>query len=226
MNTQLIVALDVDRVKEAKAIVNRLGTTVKFYKVGSQLFSICGPEIIRWLKAKKKSIFLDLKLHDIPNTVANTARAITRLGVSMFTIHAGGGQKMMRACVKAVNSEAKKARVKKPRILAVTVLTSQKSSDTKDKVLQSAKQAISCGVEAIVCSVNEASILRKQIGKNIILVCPGIRLGTSKRGDQKRVATPAQAKQAAVNFIVVGRPVLEARSPFRITANILNELKV
>ncbi len=225
MKTKLIVALDVASLAQAKAIVNKLGPLVEFYKVGGQLFTAAGLEILRWLKRKKKKVFLDLKLHDIPNTVANSAKAITALGVSMFTIHAQGGGEMIRACVRAAQSESRRLKIKKPALLAVTVLTSQKTKNTKRDVLKLAKEATSCGADGIVCSVQEAGLLRKNIGKKPILVCPGIRMQTNKRSDQKRTASPQQAKQACVDFIVVGRPVIEACSPCLAARTILDILR-
>ncbi|MBU2540332.1 MAG: orotidine-5'-phosphate decarboxylase [Candidatus Omnitrophica bacterium] len=225
MKTKLIVALDVDSFSKAKAIVNRLGPCVRAYKVGSQLFIASGIEIVLWLKRKHKNVFLDLKLHDIPNTVAASARQITKLGVYMFTIHATGGKVMMRGCVKAVRSEASRLKIKKPAVLAVTVLTSQKSTNTKRDVLRLAKEALSCGVDGIVCSVEEAHLLHRKLKHKFILVCPGIRSATNKKSDQKRIATPQQAKKAQVDFIVVGRPIIEAPSASLAAVNILNALK-
>lgn len=223
-NTQLIVALDVGEIKKARELVGSLSPKVRFFKVGGFLFTSCGPDVVRLLKEKKLKVFLDLKLYDIPNTVANTTKAITNMGVDMFTIHASGGEEMMRACVEAAQSQARLLKIEKPKIVAVTVLTSSEQACVKDRVLELAGQALSCGVDGLVCSVQEASQLRGKFSNKPILVCPGIRPANSAAEDQKRVATPEQARDADVDFIVVGRPIIDAGSPVEAAVNILNAL--
>lgn len=225
MKTELIVALDVGDIKKAKKLVEILQPAVKFFKVGSFLFTSCGPDIVKWLKQKRLKVFLDLKLYDIPNTVASTAKAITGMGVSMFTIHASGGAEMIRACVDAVKAEARRLKIEKPKIIAVTVLTSSNPRDVKIQVSQLASQALHAGADGLVCSVQEARMLRKKFSHSTILVCPGIRLASAGSADQKRVATPRDAKKAGADFIVAGRPIIEAESPFDAAVDIARLLK-
>lgn len=225
MKTELIVALDVGDIKKAKKLVEVLSPTVKFFKVGSFLFTACGPEIIKWLKQKRLNVFLDLKLYDIPNTVANTAKIIVGLGVSMFTIHASAGQEMIRACAQAVKDEARRLKKERPKIIAVTVLTSSNPMDVKTQVSQLARQALSAGADGLVCSVQEAQMLREKFPDNTILVCPGIRFASAGSADQKRIATPKDAKKAGANFIVVGRPIIEADSALSAAADIARLLE-
>ncbi len=225
MKTELIVALDVGDIKKAKKLAEVLRPAVKFFKVGSFLFTSCGPDIVRWLKQKRLKVFLDLKLFDIPNTVASTAKAITGMGVSMFTIHASGGQEMIRACAEAVKAEARRLKIEKPKIIAVTVLTSSNPRDVKAQVSQLARQALEAGADGLVCSVQEAQMLRRKFSNNTILVCPGIRLASATSADQKRVATPKDAKKAGADFIVVGRPIIEADSALRAAVDIARLLK-
>lgn len=214
MKTELIVALDVADIREAKKLVDILSPLVKFFKVGSFLFTSCGPDIVMWLKQKRLNVFLDLKLYDIPNTVANTAKVITQMGVSMFTIHASGGKEMIRACAETVKDEARRLKIERPKIIAVTVLTSSNPKDVKTQVSRLASLALSAGADGLVCSVQEAHMLRRKFSDKPILVCPGIRLTRGSLRDQKRVATPKDAKKAGASFIVVGRPIIEAESPF------------
>jgi len=248
MKTDLIVALDVESFKKAKDIVEKLYPVVKYFKVGSQLFTACGPEIVRSIGKTGGKVFLDLKFHDIPNTVRNvvatsTATSIgfvtpvgspeipTQAGASaeypifMMTVHAVGGQEMMRWAAEAARERAAQLRIEKPKIVAVTVLTSTKaSSDTQETVLALAREAQISGRDGVVCSVHEAAAVRKACGENFIIVTPGIRLPEGDAGDQKRVATPAAAVAAGSNYLVVGRPVLEAADPLKVAKKILEEI--
>ncbi|MDD5004980.1 MAG: orotidine-5'-phosphate decarboxylase [Candidatus Omnitrophica bacterium] len=212
--TKLIVALDVDTVDKAKYFVDRLYPRVKIFKVGLQLFTLAGPGIIQCIHAKGAKVFLDLKLFDIPNTVANASREMVRLGVDMFTVHVQGGPDMLKRAKDAATEESHKLGIKPPLIIGVTILTSEgKKTNIPARVLSLAKLAKQCGLSGVVCSVNEAKAVREKLGKDFIIVTPGIRLPTDKKGDQKRVATPAQAIKAGSNYLVVGRPILEADDP-------------
>ena len=211
MKTELILALDVDDLKMAKYFVNKLYPEIKIFKVGSQLFTACGPRIIEWINKKGAFVFLDLKFFDIPNTVAHAVRSAVRLKVKMLTLHILGDEEMIKAAVYAGRDEAKKLRVKKPLLIGVTVLTSKeaKSSD----VLTLAKIGIECGLDGVVCSAREAGVLRDSIKKEFIIVTPGIRSKGGIMNDQKRTATVSEAIDAGSNFLVVGRPILEAGNP-------------
>ncbi len=161
MKSQLIVALDVDTFAQAKKLVDKLYPLVKIFKVGSQLFTCAGPKSVEYIREKGAEVFLDLKFHDIPNTVASAVIAATWLNVLMLTVHASGGSEMMAQAQEAAKSTAKKFRRRKPKIVAVTILTSQVARP--DDVLDLARKAIDCGLDGVVCSVREAKLLRKNI---------------------------------------------------------------
>ena len=204
---QLIVALDVDTLDKAKQFVDTLYPAVGIFKVGLQLFTAAGPCVVEEIRGKGAQVFLDLKLHDIPNTVANAVRRAARLKVKMLTLHCAGGEAMLKAAVAAAD-EAKEAR---PLLIGVTVLTSQEANP--QEVLRLAKSARACGLDGVVASVQEAAALRKECGKGFIIITPGIRPEGAEAGDQKRVATADDAVRAGSDYIVVGRPILEAKDP-------------
>jgi len=208
---KIILALDVDNLKEAKSFVSKLSSKIKIFKVGSHLFTAYGPKIIEFINSRKAEVFLDLKFLDIPNTVSNAVRSAVRLKVKMMTLHISGGEEMLKRAVEAAFQESRKLKIKKPLLIGVTVLTSQKASP--QQVLKLAKLGIDCGLDGVVCSVHEAAFLRKNIGKRFIIVTPGIRPKAAGKDDQKRVATSSQAIKAGSNYLVVGRPILEARDP-------------
>ncbi len=223
---ELIVALDVDNLAEARKLVNLLFPTVKLFKVGMQLFTAVGPRAVEMIKQKKAKVFLDLKFYDIPNTVANAVTQATSLGVSLLDVHISGGEGMLRAAVSAARLQAKKLKRKVPLILGITVLTSQKNdSKTKQLVLTRAILAKKCGLDGVVASVLEAGSLRKKLGKNFLIVTPGIRLNNDNCCDQKRVATPRHAIVAGSNYLVVGRPIVKDRDPLKVTKEILKQIK-
>lgn len=215
MNAQrkLILALDVDTSSKAKYFVNLLYPHIKVFKVGSQLFTVCGPKIIEFIHKKGAEIFLDLKFHDIPHTVAHAVRQAVRLKVKMLTLHISGGKEMLSAAVEAARQEAKRLKVKRPLLVGVTVLTSQKAA--REEILRLAKLGLSCGVDGVVCSAQEVRYLRKNIQDKFIIVTPGIRPKESGMDDQKRTATAGEALRAGSNFLVVGRPILEAKNPLQ-----------
>jgi orotidine-5'-phosphate decarboxylase len=212
---RLIVALDVSSAAEAQKIVSALGDSVHIYKVGMQLYTAEGPQIIRDLVSSGRQVFLDLKYHDIPNTVASAVREAVQLGVSMLTVHASGGEKMLRTAVEA-------ARVSTLQILAVTVLTSMDENDLNsvgvpgpvvDQVIRLASIALHAGCAGVVSSAREAKALREKLGENFLIVNPGVRPAGADHGDQARVVTPAEAIQAGATHIVVGRPIAAAKDP-------------
>lgn len=218
--TSLIVALDVATLQEARRLVDRLIKHVEFFKVGSQLFTTAGPEIVRYIHKKKGRVFLDLKFHDIPHTVYEAVLSAARLKVFMLTVHAQGGREMLEAAGCAVSGLKSR-----PLIVAVTVLTSQKDGHAKAHVLTLAKTALSCGLDGVVSSAQECAYVRKALGEACIIVTPGIRPSGSSHGDQKRVATPREAREAGSNYIVVGRPIVQAKDPCRAAGDIVKELR-
>ncbi len=229
---ELIVALDRASSKETGIILNKMPAAIKWYKIGLELFTADGPAAIATLHARKKNIFLDLKLHDIPNTVVRAIHAAAGHGVSLLTVHALGGETMIRAAAEAAKTIGDKA--KAPKIIAVTILTSHSQEDLaaigiqrkmSDQVLALAELALKCGVDGLVASVNEAPFLRKKFGNDFILVVPGIRPAGAENKDQKRVATPTMAIKAGADFLVVGRPIKDAPKPHSAAVAILEEIK-
>jgi orotidine-5'-phosphate decarboxylase len=209
----LILALDIPTFKKAKEIVIKMYPLVRIFKVGPILFTGSGPAIIDFINKKGGEVFLDLKFHDIPNTVAEAARQVTRLGVKMFTLHISGGREMLQKACLAVNEESKKLRISRPLLIGITVLTSQKVAGRQ--VLDLAIEGISGGLDGVVCSVKEAKMLREKIKKDFLIVTPGIRPAETASGDQVRVATPEDAVKAGSDYLVVGRPILEASDPLK-----------
>lgn len=217
--TRLIVALDVPTFAEAKKLVDKLYPTVKFFKIGSQLFTAAGSRAVAYARRKGAEVFLDLKFHDIPNTVASAVEAAAGLDVFMLTVHASGGQEMLAAARQA----AARAKKKKPRIVAVTVLTSQEASARQ--VMDLARMASESGVDGVVASVREAAALRRALPKDFIIVTPGIRPNGPVHDDQKRTATVQDAVAAGSDFIVVGRPIVKADDPLAAARRISKDLK-
>ncbi len=227
---KVILALDVDSLPKAQKLIKQLGSAIAVFKIGPVLFTAVGPQVIKQVRKAGSRVFLDLKFHDIPNTVAGAVRMATRQGVFMLTVHTCGGREMLAAAAAAAADEAKKIKGKRPLVVGVTVLTSDKAgADTRKEVLMRALLARDCGLDGVVCSVQEAAAVRKICGKRFIIVTPGIRLGTSpsrrnidwRRGqsvgidDQKRVATLQAGLAAGADYLVVGRPILEARDPLQ-----------
>ena len=211
-----IVALDVASGGEAEAMVGRLGDLCRFYKVGSELFTASGADIVQWLRDTGCDVFLDLKLHDIPNTVAGAMRNVSKMGVRLATVHASGGSKMIRAAVDAAGPECG--------VLAVTILTSLDNAmlgeawgkdrvDVEDEVLRLAELARSCEAHGIVCSGHEAQAVHSRHGAGLKLLVPGIRLPGDPAGDQARVMTPVEASAAGATYIVLGRAITSAKDP-------------
>ncbi|MEW6008261.1 MAG: orotidine-5'-phosphate decarboxylase [Candidatus Omnitrophota bacterium] len=211
LKTKLTLALDVDSLKKAKYFVNRLYPKIKIFKVGLQLFTIAGPDIIKFIQKKGGQVFLDLKFFDIPNTVRNAVRQAVRLKVKMVTLHIQGEDEMLRAAVKAAKEESRRLNHRRPLLIGVTVLTSQKASS--GRVLKLAKLALRCGLDGVVCSAKEARALRKNIKRNFLIFTPGIRPKGALSHDQERVASAGEAIEAGSDFLIIGRPILEAKDP-------------
>ncbi|MCG6987085.1 MAG: orotidine-5'-phosphate decarboxylase [Gemmatimonadetes bacterium] len=213
---ELIVALDGMSAEEALALVDRVGDACGFYKVGLELYTRGGPDVVRALGERDRRVFLDLKLYDIPNTVAGAVRSAAGLDVELLTVHVAGGPRMLEAA-----REAAKERVK---LVAVTLLTSLGASEVevvwgreidsvRDEVARLAELARNAGMDGLVASALEASWLRRSVPSDLLLVTPGIRPAGADRGDQRRVATPAEAVAAGADYLVVGRPVTRAPDP-------------
>lgn len=226
--TELIVALDVSSLEEAEQAVDRLGDQVSWFKVGKQLFTCEGPAIVKMLKARGYKVFLDLKFHDIPNTVAQAVYASLKIGADMVNFHASGGSKMIRAALEKCRPEFPDAQ-----LIAVTVLTSM-DQETLDEVALAGTpaQAVSRlaavakkgGADGIVCSAWEIEKIKAELGADFKVVVPGIRPAGAAVDDQKRIMTPAQAAALGADYIVVGRPVMQADDPAAAVAAILAEL--
>ena len=223
---KIIVALDVATKEKALDLIEQLRNQISFFKIGLQLYTAEGPEIVRAARATGANVFLDLKLHDIPNTVALAVESAAQLGIQMLTIHLSGGEAMIRAAVSA-----------KPRdllLLGVTVLTSVDEQTIRhigipDKienhVLRLAKLGVENGIDGIVASPHEITTLRREFGDKIKIVVPGIRPAGSPSADQKRVMTPREAIQAGADYLVIGRPITGHRNPHEAAAKILDELR-
>lgn len=225
--SEIIVALDLPSGEDALGLVDRLGDSVGFYKVGSPLFTRTGPDLVRALAGEGKRVFLDLKYHDIPSTVANAVASAASLGVELLTLHASGGLSMMKAAREVCDAIGESA----PRLLGVTILTSFTAVDVeqvwnkeilsvRDEVARLAGLAAESGLHGIVTSPLEAESLRRKHGPGFIIVTPGIRAATDGLGDQARTATPAEAARTGADYLVIGRPVLEAADPVATVAEI------
>jgi orotidine-5'-phosphate decarboxylase len=222
MRERLIVALDVDTLHQAKQLVQLLAGEVGMFKIGKQLFTHAGPQAVQLIQQLGGEIFLDLKFHDIPSTVAKAASEATRLGVKMFNVHASGSLEMMLTTVKEVERVCRQEKLRRPIMLAVTVLTSLNQDDLQrvgvehkvaDQVVRLALLTQEAGLDGVVASPHEVSDIRAACGRSFIIVTPGIRPASAGRNDQQRVMTPADAVRAGVDYIVVGRPIIEADDP-------------
>lgn len=236
MNSRkLIVALDVDTAAKARDLVNALRGIVGMFKIGSQLFTAAGPALVREIVNSGERVFLDLKFHDIPNTVAAAGVEAARMGVSIFNVHAGGGSDMMSRTVEAVTKSAEDEGLTKPHIIAVTVLTSSNqktlaevgiSSSPADLVRHFALLAEAAGLDGVVASPHEVRLIRAAVKKSgFIVVTPGVRPAGSTPGDQSRVTTPREAIAAGADYLVVGRPILSAPDPVEAAQRIIREME-
>lgn len=229
-----MLALDVDDAARALMLVDELREHVGMFKVGHQLFTACGPDIVRQIVGRGGRVFLDLKYHDIPNTVAKAAAEAVKLGVSIFNVHALGGLAMMKAAVESAGETASVARVPLPLVLAVTVLTSMDEKNLRQElkigrslprtVGHLARLARRAGLHGVVASPQEIGLLRKGIRGPFVILTPGVRPSWADRNDQKRIMTPEEAIQAGADFIVVGRPVLAAHEPAVAAKRVLEEI--
>lgn len=231
---RIITALDVDSFDEMRMMVDCLGDSMSYYKVGMELFYREGPVTVEYLKKQQKLVFLDLKLHDIPHTVAQGIAALTRLGVNLMTIHSTGGRAMMTAAVDSARETAAALGIERPRILAVTALTSFDDQGWQeiggalpisDHVIKLARLAQLAGVDGVVASPREAGLLRGICGKDFLIVTPGIRPAFAQANDQKRIMTPSEALQVGASKLVIGRPILRADDPAEAVQLILSEIQ-
>jgi orotidine-5'-phosphate decarboxylase len=231
---KLIVALDIDSADRARSIVNDLRDSVGMFKVGLQLFLAAGPDFVRELTRTGLRIFLDLKFHDIPQTVASAGTEAARLGVFMFNVHAAGGNEMMRRTVNAVKETAAREGLPETKVIAVTVLTSLDQAALSatgvytapaEQVLRMSRFAQDAGMHGVVASPLEAAAIRETAGSSLLIVTPGVRPRATSHDDQARVMTPADAIQAGADYLVVGRPILNAADPAAAAAAIVTEIE-
>lgn len=210
--SRLIVALDVPNKEKAISLVKELRDYVSIFKVGPVLFTRYGPHIVRDIKSYGADVFLDLKLYDIPNTVGSAVSAIAELGVSMTTVHISGGADMLKAAVDAKGTDVK--------VLGVTILTSV-AKVSENKVISMVTLGKDIGLDGVICSPLEVKGVRKAVGKDFLIVTPGIRPFGAESGDQKRIATPKKAIHNGADYIVVGRPIIESANPIEVVKQIL-----
>ena len=224
---RLIVALDVPTAADARALVDRLSGAVGMFKVGSQLFTAAGPDFVRELVARGEKVFLDLKYHDIPNTVAQAVGEGARLGVSLLDVHALGGKAMLEAGVAALPAMG-------ARLLAITILTSHDDGTLEEigvegtvqaSVRSLARLARAAGADGVVASPQEVALIREACGPDFLIVTPGIRPAGAAAGDQARPATPRSALEAGADYLVVGRPITEAKDPAAAAVAIVREME-
>lgn len=229
MNPLIIVALDFASADEALQFTEQLDPALCRLKIGKELFTQAGPQLVKDVQARGFDVFLDLKFHDIPATTAKAVKAAAELGVWMVNVHASGGEAMMKAAVEALRPFADKA----PKLIAVTVLTSMSTEELAqtgvqrplaEQVLALATSARDCGLDGVVCSAREAELLRQKLGNDFLLVTPGIRPSGTELDDQKRVMTPLDACKAGVSYLVMGRPIRQADSPVETLRSINAEL--
>ncbi len=230
---KIIVALDVSRMDEAERLVNILRPLIRIYKIGSELFTSCGVRAVDLVRRKGCKVFLDLKYHDIPNTVVRAVKAATARNVHMITLHTMGGLAMMRDVMKAAKEESARLSTPRPLVLGVTVLTSMNTKDlgtvgikstAEKEVMKLAALAEKAGLDGIIASPKEITAIRRRVKNNFLIVTPGIRPLGSQKKDQKRVATPRQALEDGADYLVIGRPITACHDPRACAEKILNEI--
>lgn len=230
---RIIFALDVEHFHEAQHWVTLLKDHVGIFKVGKQLFTHAGPKVVDMIRQKGQKAFLDLKFHDIPNTVAKAGAEATKLNVTMFNLHALGGFEMMKKTVEASRATAKSLSTPKPIILAVTILTSMDEDTLKEVGVQGplleevgrlASLSMKAGVDGVVASPQEIGIIRERCGERFLIVTPGIRLPSDKKDDQKRTLSPKEAMMAGADYLVIGRPIKEAKDPLEAVQEIIEDI--
>ncbi len=231
---KIIVALDVETEEDAYNLVRHLSPPLRYFKVGMRLFMSCGYRIVYGLKNMGVQVFLDLKFHDIPNTVASTAEVVTRMGVDMFNIHLSGGGDMIRATVERTRETAEKNSLPAPKVIGVTVLSSFNEAMLRDDVgvdrhleqhvLKLAQLGQKNGLDGVVASPRESGIIRKSCGEDFLIVAAGVRPLWAPTNDQLRVLTPRQTLEAGASYLVIGRPIIEHESPRDAAEKILAEI--
>ena len=230
---KIIFALDVEHFAEAQKWVNLLKDQIGLFKVGKQLFTHAGPKVVDMIHQKGQKVFLDLKYHDIPNTVAKAGEEATKLNVAMFNLHALGGFEMMKKTVEASHAMAKNLGTPNPIILAVTILTSMDEGALKEVGVQGplieevgrlAFLASTAGVDGVIASPQEIGIIRERCGEKFLIITPGIRAPFDKKDDQKRTLTPKEAISAGANYLVIGRPIKEAKDPLEAVQKIIEDI--
>jgi len=234
MTDKLIIALDVETPQAARELVARLSGHAGMFKIGSQLFTAAGPEFVREIVGAGGRVFLDLKFHDIPNTVASACCEAVRLGVSLFNVHASGGSEMMRRAAEMTAETAAREGLPRPNLIAVTVLTSADAATLAEigvtdapeaQVIRLARLAAACGMDGVVASPHEVAPVRAAMANDdFLLVTPGVRPRTAAHDDQKRVMTPAEAVRAGASYLVVGRAIINAPDPLRAAQEIAAEM--
>ena len=232
---KLVLALDVEEIETAKALVDELSPYIGTFKVGLQLFCGYGLEIVNYIKEKNSNFFLDVKLHDIPNTVEKASFNVIKNGANFFNVHATGGVEMMKAAKKGAYDAAQKYNREKPLILAVTILTSinetilenelLNKNKVEDMVLQLAKNTKEAGLDGVVASANELKIIKKELGQDFVVLTPGIRPTWSLKDDQKRVATPQSAIKDGADFIVLGRAITNSDNKIEAIKKVYEEIE-
>ena len=232
---RLVLALDVEELDEAKKLVDELSPYIGTFKVGLQLFCGYGLEIVNYIKEKNADFFLDVKLHDIPNTVEKASYNVIKNGANFFNVHATGGIEMMKAAKKGAMQAAEKYNRKKPLVLAVTVLTSinqetltnelSNSKNVEDFVIQLAKNAKLAGLDGVVASARELKVIKKELGNDFIVLTPGIRPSWSAKDDQARIATPKSAIEDGADYIVLGRAITKAENKIEAIKKIYEEIQ-
>lgn len=234
MSEKLIVALDFSELGQAEKIVKKVAPLVKIFKIGKELFTVAGPEAVEMVHAHKCRVFLDLKFHDIPNTVGAACEAAAGLGVFMLNVHALGGKTMMMNAVQAVHKAATEKRTAPTKVLGVTVLTSLTDRDLREvgiskkvekEVEDLAVLSKRCGLDGVVASGQEVRKIRKAAGNDFLIVTPGVRPTWAAHGDQKRIVTPKEAIGSGADFIVVGRPITQHPQPLAAAEKILKEIE-
>ena len=232
---RLVLALDVDNFKKAEGLVDKLSDYVGVFKIGSQLFTAKGAKVVNMINGKGSKVFLDLKFHDIPNTVARAAEVATKLGVYIFNVHTSGGYEMMKVAAEATAKTSQELGIRKPLILGVTLLTSinqeilEKEIGIKkvleEQVVHLAKLAKAADLDGVIASSWEIKEIRKACGEDFVILTPGIRPEGKSSDDQKRVMTPREAIKLGANFLVIGRPIRNASNPVEAAKEILREME-
>jgi orotidine-5'-phosphate decarboxylase len=233
-DNRLIVALDFHEMDKVKSLVEKLGDSVSYYKVGMELFYSVGDSVIEYLRSLGKEVFVDLKLHDIPNTAAHGLGSLTLLGASILNVHASGGYTMMKTSLEHLKEQAARAGIKCPKLIGVTILTSMNDADwqklgmtmpIQEQVVRLAKLTKEAGLDGVVASPLEAADIRKACGADFMIVTPGVRPQGASVNDQSRIATPSGALKNGASHLVIGRPITAAENPREAAEKIIAEME-